>query len=172
MKTIIQENHYQKRLWEDACFERDLKSGKLDDLFGDKDEFEKRRAASLEDTKRKYFEYEESTRTFPSLIGRMKFKLASRYAVDLARHYEMNVHVKVSDSLGIIELACDEIMFDTVWNDGKLKRRFLLLYLWANSVCIENKNENGNIVLSIWLSYPLEYQFHARALPKFLHRHK
>ena len=40
MKTIIQENHYQKRKWEDACFERDLKSGKLDDLLGDQADFE------------------------------------------------------------------------------------------------------------------------------------
>lgn len=114
MKTIIHENHYQKRLWEDACFEHDLKSGKLDDLLGDEADFEKHRAASLEETKRNYSEYEKSTQTFPSLIGRLKFKLASRYAVSLARHYEMNVHVKASDSLGIIELSCDEIMFDTV----------------------------------------------------------
>ena len=35
MKTIIQENHYQKRKWEDACFQRDLNSGRLDDLLGD-----------------------------------------------------------------------------------------------------------------------------------------
>ena len=65
MKTIIQENHYQKRMWEEACSQRDLKSGKLDDLLGDEADFEKRRAASLEETKRKYSEYEKSTQTFP-----------------------------------------------------------------------------------------------------------
>lgn len=159
MKTIIRENHYLKRKWEEACFQRDLKSGKLDDLLGDKEEFEKRRSASLEKTKRKYFEYEESTRTFPSLIGRMKFKLAARYAVDLARHYEMNVHVKASDSQGIIELSCDEIMFDTVWKDSNRKRRFLLLFLLANGVCLENKTESGDTFLTIWTSYDLERRF-------------
>lgn len=162
MKTIIQENHYQKRVWEDACFERDLKSGKFDDLLGDEAEFEKRRAASLEETKRKYFEYERSTRTFPSLIGRFKFKIASRYAVSLARYYEMNVHVKASDSLGIIELSCDEIMFDTVWKDSNRKRRFVLLFLLANGVCLESKAESDNSLLCIWLSYDLEYQFYMR----------
>lgn len=172
MKTIIQENHYQKRNWEDACFERDLKSGKLDDLLGDEADFVNRRAASLEEMKRKYSEYEKTTQTFPSLIGRFKFKLASRYAVSLARHYEMNVHVQASDSQGIIELSCEEIIFDTVWKDGKLKRYFLLLFLFANSVCVENKNQSGSIILSIWLSYYLEYQFHMRLPVKELHRHK
>lgn len=156
MKTIIQENHYQRKMWEEACFERDLKSGKLDDLLGDKAEFEKRRAASLEEVKRKYFEREASTLTLPSLIGRMKFKLASRYAVALARHYEMNVHVKASDSLGIIELTRDEIMFDTVWKDNNRKWRFVLLFLLAKGVCLESKTESGNTLLSIWLSYELE----------------
>lgn len=172
MKTIIQENHYLKRKWEEACFQRDLKSGKLNDLLGNESEFEKRQAASLEEVKRKYFDRETSLRTLPSLLGRIKFKRASRYAVALARHYEMNVHVKASDSLGIIELCDDEIMFDTVWNDGKLKRHFLLLFLLANSVCVENKNESGNIVLSIWLSYHLEYQFHMPRLTKDLLRDK
>ena len=125
MKTIIQENHYQKRLWEDACFERDLKSGKFDDLLRDEAEFERRRATSLEETKR-------------------KFKIASRYAVSLARHYEMNVHVKASDSLGIIELACDEIMFDTLWNDGNWRRCFVCLFLFASGVCVQSRSENGN----------------------------
>ena len=162
MKTIIQENHYQKRKWEDACFERDLKSGKLDDLLGDEADFENRRAASLEETKRKYFEYERSTRTFPSLIGRMKFKLASSYAVSLARHYEMNVHVKASDSQGIIELSCDEIMFDTVWKDSNRKRRFVLLFLLAKGVCLESKTESGDTFLTIWTSYDLERRFQVR----------
>ena len=159
MKTIIRENHYLKRKWEEACFQRDLKSGKLDDLLGDKEEFEKRRSVSLEETKRKYFEYEESTRTFPSLIGRMKFKLAARYAVDLARHYEMNVHVKASDSQGIIELSFDEIMFDTVWKDSNRKRRFVLLLLLAKGVCLESKTESGDTFLTIWVSYDLERRF-------------
>ena len=162
MKTIIQENHYQKRLWEEACFQRDLKSGKLDDLLGDKAEFEKRRAASLEEVKRKFFEYEESTRTFPSLIGRMKFKLASRYAVSLARHYEMNVHVKASDSQDIIELSCDEIMFDTVWKDGNRKWRFVLLFLLAKGVCLESKTDSGGTFLIIWTSYDLECRFRVK----------
>lgn len=159
MKTIIRENHYQKRLWEEACFQRDLKSGKLDDLLGDKTEIEKRRAASLEETKRKYSEYEKSTQTFPSVIGRLKFRLASRYAVSLARHYEMNVHVKASDSLGIIELSCDEIMLDTVWKDSNLKRRFVFLFLLAKGVCLESKTESGDTFLTIWTSYDLERRF-------------
>lgn len=159
MKTIIQENHYLKRKWEEACLQRDLESGKLDDLLGDKEEFEKRQAVSLEEVKRKYFEREASTRTFSSLIGRMKFKLAARYAVDLARHYEMNVHVKASDSQGIIELSCDEIMFDTVWKDSNRKRRFVLLFLLANSVWLESKTESSDAFLSIWLSYAMERQF-------------
>lgn len=159
MKTIIRENHYQKRLWEEACFQRDLKSGKLDDLLGDETEIEKRRAASLEETKRKYSEYEKSTQTFPSVIGRLKFRLASRYAVSLARHYEMNVHVKASDSLGIIELSCDEIMFDTVWKDSNLKRRFVLLFLLAKGVCLESKTESSDTFLTIWTSYDLERRF-------------
>ena len=162
MKTIIRENHYLKRKWEEACFQRDLKSGKLDDLLGDKDEFEKRQAVSLEEVKRKYLEREASTLTFPSLIGRMKFKLAARYAVDLARHYEMNVHVKASDSLGVIELSCDEIMFDTVWKDSKLKRRFVLLFLLAKGVCLESKTESGDTFLTIWTSYDLEHRFWVR----------
>lgn len=162
MKTIIQENHYQKRLWEDACFERDLKSGKFDDLLRDEAEFERRRAESLEETKRKYFEYEKSTRTAPSLIGKLKFKIASRYAVSLARHYEMNVHVKASDSLGIIELACDEIMFDTVWKDSNMKRRFVLLFLLAKGVCLESKTESGDTFLTIWTSYDLERRFRVK----------
>lgn len=162
MKTILRENHYQKRLWEAACFERDLKSGKLDDLLGDKEEFEKRRAASLEETKRKYFEYEKSTRTFPSLIGKIKFKLASGYAVSLARHYEMNVHIKESDSQGIIELACDEIMFDTVWKDSNRKRRFVLLFLLAKGVCLDSKTESGDTFLTLWMSYDLERRFRVK----------
>ena len=162
MKTIIQENHYQKRKWEDACFERELKSGKLDDLLGDEADFEKRRAASLEETKRKYSEVEKTTQTFPSLIGRLKFKLASRYAVSLARHYEMNVHVQASDSQGIIELSCEEIMFDTVWKDSNLKRRFVLLFLLANGVCLESKTESGDTFLTIWTSYDLEHRFWVR----------
>ena len=162
MKTIIRENHYQKRLWEDACFERDLKSGKFDDLLGDEAEFEKRRAASLEETKRKYFEYEKSTRTFPSLIGKIKFKLASGYAVSLARHYEMNVHIKASDSQGIIELSCDEIMFDSVWKDSNRKRRFVLLFLLAKDVCLESKTESGDTFLTIWTSYDLERRFRVK----------
>ena len=162
MKTIIQENHYQKRKWEDACFQRDLNSGRLDDLLGDKAEFEKRRSASLEEVKRKFFEREVSIRTVPSLIGRIQFRIASRYAVSLARHYEMNVHVKASDSLGVIELSCDEIMFDTVWKDSKLKRRFVLLFLLANGVCLESKTESGDTFLTIWTSYDLERRFQVR----------
>ena len=162
MKTIIQEKHYLKRMWEDACFQRDLKSGKLDALLGDESEYERRRAASFEEVKRKFIEREASTWTVPSLIGRMKFKLASRYAVSLARHYEMNVHVKASDSLGIIELSCDEIMFDTVWKDSNLKRRFVLLFLLANGVCLESKTESGDTFLTIWTSYDLEHRFWVR----------
>lgn len=162
MKTIIQENHYLKKMWEDACFQRDLKSGKLDDLLGDESEYERRRAASFEEVKRKFLEREASTWTVPSLIGRMKFKLASRYAVALARHYEMNVHVKASDSLGIIELTCDEIMFDTVWKDSNRKRRFVLLFLLAKGVCIESKTESGNTFLIIWTSYDLERRFRVK----------
>lgn len=162
MKTIIQENHYLKRMWDDACFQRDLKSGKLDDLLGDESEFEKRRAASLEEVKRKFIEREASTWTVPSLIGRVKFKLASRYAVSLARHYEMNVHIKASDSLGIIELSCDEIMFDTVWKDCNRKRRFVLLFLLAKGVCLESKTESGNTFLIIWTSYDLERRFRVK----------
>ena len=162
MKTIIQENHYQKRKWEDACFQRDLNSGRLDDLLGDKAEFEKRRSASLEEVKRKFFEREVSIRTVPSLIGRIQFRIASRYAVSLARHYEMNVHVKASDSLGVIELSCDEIMFDTVWKDSNLKRRFVLLFLLANGVCLESKTESGDTFLTIWTSYDLEHRFWVR----------
>lgn len=162
MKTIIQENHYMKRMWDDACFQRDLKSGKLDDLLGDESEFEKRRAASLEEVKRKFLEREASTWTVPSLIGRMKFKLASRYAVSLARHYEMNVHVKASDSLGVIELSFDEIMFDTVWKDSNRKRRFVLLFLLAKGVCLESKTESGNTFLIIWTSYDLERRFRVK----------
>lgn len=162
MKTIIQENHYLKRMWDDACFQHDLKSGKLDDLLGDESEYERRRAASFEEVKRKFLEREASTWTVPSLIGRMKFKLASRYAVALARHYEMNVHVKASDSLGIIELTCDEIMFDTVWKDSNRKRRFVLLFLLAKGVCIESKTESGNTFLIIWTSYDLERRFRVK----------
>ena len=162
MKTIIQENHYLKRMWDDACFQRDLKSGKLDELLGDESEFEKRRAASLEELKRKFIESEAATWTVPSLIGRVKFKLASRYAVALARHYEMNVHVKASDSLGIIELSCDEIMFDTVWKDSNRKRRFVLLFLLAKGVCLESKTESGNTFLIIWPSYDLERRFRVK----------
>ena len=162
MKTIIQENHYQKRKWEDACFQRDLNSGRLDDLLGDKAEFEKRRSASLEEVKRKFFEREVSIRTVPSLIGRIQFRIASRYAVSLARHYEMNVHVKASDSLGVIELSCDKIMFDTVWKDSKLKRRFVLLFLLAKGVCLESKTESGDTFLTIWTSYDLEHRFWVR----------
>ena len=162
MKTIIQENHYLKRMWDDACFQRDLKSGKLDELLGDESEFEKRRAASLEELKRKFIESEAATWTVPSLIGRVKFKLASRYAVALARHYEMNVHVKASDSLGIIELSCDEIMFDTVWKDSNRKRRFVLLFLLAKGVCLESKTESGNTFLIIWTSYDLERRFRVK----------
>ena len=162
MKTIIQENHYQKRKWEDACFQRDLNSGRLDDLLGDKAEFEKRRSASLEEVKRKFFEREVSIRTVPSLIGRIQFRIASRYAVSLARHYEMNVHVKASDSLGVIELSCDEIMFDTVWKDSNLKRRFVLLFLLAKGVCLESKTESGDTFLTIWTSYDLEHRFWVR----------
>lgn len=162
MKTIIQENHYQKRVWEDACFERDLKSGKFNELLKDEAEFERRRAASLEEVKRKYIEYEESKRTFPSLLGRLKFKIASRYAVSLARHYEMNVHVKMSDSLGIIELSCDEIMFDNVWNDGHWRSYFVRLFLFANGVCVQSKSENENSFLFIWMSFNLERRFRAK----------
>ena len=162
MKTIIQENHYQKRKWEDACFQRDLNSGRLDDLLGDKAEFEKRRSASLEEVKRKFFEREVSIRTVPSLIGRIQFRLASRYAVSLARHYEMNVHVQASDSQGIIELSFEEIMFDTVWKDSKLKRRFVLLFLLAKGVCLESKTESGDTFLTIWTSYDLEHRFQVR----------
>lgn len=160
MKTIIQENHHQKRMWEDACFERDLKSGKLDDLFGDEGEFERRREASLAAAQRKLQEREASLRIIPSLIGKVKFKIATKYAVTVARHYEMNAHVEASDSLGSIELVGDSIMFDTVWKDGKLKRRFLLLFLFADSVCVQPKEENGNTVLFIWFAYELVRQFH------------
>ena len=92
----------------------------------------------------------------------MKFKLASRYVVALARHYEMNVHVKASDSLDIIELSCDEIMFDTVWKDSNRKRRFVLLFLLAKGVCIESKTESGNTFLIIWTSYDLERRFRVK----------
>lgn len=159
MKTIIQENHYQKKLWEGACFERELKSGKLNELLGNEAELKKWREASLEKVKRKYFECEASTRTFPSLSGRIKFKLASSYAVSLARHYEMNVHVRVSDSLGIIELSCDEIMFDTVWKDNDRKRHFVLLFLLASGVCLRSRAERGNTFLMIWMSFDLERRF-------------
>lgn len=134
----------------------------LDDLLGDKAELEKRRTASLEEVKQKFFECESSTRTIPSLIGRSKFRLASRYAVSLARQYEMNVHVKASDSLGIIELSCDEIMFDTVWKDSNLKRRFVLLFLLAKGVCFESKSESSDTFLTIWTSYDLECRFRVK----------
>lgn len=156
MKTIIRENYYQRKLWDESCFERDLKSGRLDDLLGDESDFQKRRAESYAEVQRVLKEREAALHTMPSLIGRIKFKLASRYAVAVARHHEMNVHIKASGSLGVIELIGDEIMFDTVWKDGNRKRRFLLLFLLASGVCVQGKTESGNTFLSIWLSYGLE----------------
>lgn len=160
MKTIIQENHHQKRMWKEACFERDLKSGKFDDLFGDENEFEKQLESSLAAAHHNFQEREASLRTIPSLVGKAKFKLASKYAVAVARHYEMNVHIKASNSLGCIELVGEDIMFDTIWRDGKMKRRFLLLFLLADSVCVQPETEYGNTVLLIWLTYELVRRFH------------
>ena len=160
MKTIIQENHYQKKLWDEACLEHELKSGKLDALMGDKEEREKRRADSLEKAKRKLQEDETLQHVVPSLIGRTKFKLATRYAVSLARYHQMNVVVKESDSLGIVELVGDEIMYDTVWRDGNKKQHLLLLLQLANCVCVKNCAEEDADEMSIWAAYRLQHRFH------------
>ena len=159
MKTIIQENHYQKKKWEEANFQRDLQSGRLKNLIGDESELEKRRTESLAEAKRKWEEREASLRTMPSLVGRLKFKIASRLAVAVARHYAMDVHIQSSGARGMISLACDEIMFDIIWKDSPLKRRFLLLFLFANRSCIEWRKEGDDTFLAIWLSYELEHEF-------------
>lgn len=155
MRTIIHENYYQRKIWDEAILQREFKAELTSTLLDNEIAFEKRRQESYEQLRKKLEANELSVVEFCSPIGRLKFRLAKSYALKVARHFEMDVIVKVSDTLGIIELFGNDLMCDSLWNDGKHKRQFLLLFLFASGVCVTDKPERNGGCIHIWLSYQM-----------------
>lgn len=155
MRTIIHENYYQRKLWDEALLQRELKDELTSMVPDSKIAFEKRRQESYEQLRRILEANELSVVEFCSPIRKLKFRLAKSYALKVARHFEMDLIVKVSDTLGIVELFGNDLMCDSLWKDGKQKRRFLLLFLFASGVCVRDKRDRDDGCIHIWLSYQL-----------------
>ena len=47
----------------------------------------------------------------------------------------------------------DQILSDTIWHDGKHKRRLLLPIKWADSILIDSIEEYGTDAVHISLTY-------------------
>lgn len=159
MKTIIRENYYHRKLWDEACLECELKKDKTLQSLDGENVNDQLQARYYEELQRVLRDMQASQRSRPSWIGRLKFKLSSIISIKVARHNEMNIHIQASDTAGVIELVGNDIMSDTDWKDGKQKILFLLLFLFAHGVCVQSKTESNNTFISIHLSYHLMYHF-------------
>ena len=99
MKTIIRENYYHRKLWDEACLECELKKDKTLQSLDGENVNDQLQARYYEELQRVLRDMQASQRSRPSWISRLKFKLSSIISIKVARHNEMNIHIQASSLL-------------------------------------------------------------------------
>ena len=116
---------------------------------------ELRKLKDLEKIRKAFDERDRNFRYEPTCIGNMKFKWATRMALSVAENFQLNVTVERNDRCGIIQFLGDSILSEVIWKDGNYLRQLLILLRWADGVCIGTKDDYGDTIIYIYLTYKL-----------------
>lgn len=155
MKLIAQENHYQQKKWEFAQMNQEIRLDELNKTEEKKAADELRKLKDLEKIRKAFDERDRNFRYEPTCIGNMKFKWATRMALSVAENFQLNVTVERNDHCGIIQFLGDSILSEVIWKDGNYLRQLLILLRWADGVCIGTKDDYGDTIIYIYLTYKL-----------------
>lgn len=156
MKVIASENYYQKKVWEENRIELEMRRESAR-LSPEEEEAQyKERHKSLERAFERYEKEQEKTIIKPDPWRQWKFDRAAKLTLAAAKHFELNVRVEASDSLGMIKMRGAQIMTDaSVWHNSKQKRWLLWSMHLAENMFIDSVDEYGEKLVDITLIYKL-----------------
>ena len=153
MKLIASANHYQKMLQEQNHIEQEVKEEFARMTPSELEAQEKQHALELEKARMSFKERNRAAIPLPNPLKRWKFRRAAKKALTAAEYFDLDVYIEADENVGHIRMSGDQILSDTIWHDGKHKRRLLLPIKWADSVLIDSVEEYGTDAVHISLTY-------------------
>ena len=165
MKLIASENYYQKRVWSESSVELEMKREAARRSQEEEEALLNNHHQCLERAFERYEQKQKKTVIKPDPWRRWKFGKAAKLALAAAKHFEMNVRIEASDTLGVIRMQSDQIMTDaSVWCDNKQKRQLLWPMHLAENVIIDTTDEYGVKLINITLMYKLAREWPRKLL--------
>lgn len=76
-------------------------------------------------------------------------------ALRAARYFQMNLTILADKNYGHINLYTDEILSETIWNDGHYRNYLLMLLKCADGISISTEDDHGTQLMRISLNYKL-----------------
>lgn len=153
MKMITSRNYYQKKNWERVEIDREVKNETLRMTPEEKTAEELAAKAQWEQIYAKYKEMEAHTRVVRNPLATLIFRWASKTALVVAEHFELNVTVEEGRDTGSIRFKSDQVLSERIWKDQKYRNQLLRMMRWADGVWIDTVEEYDEHLIQIILSY-------------------
>lgn len=155
MKLICSKNYYQQKKWEMAMVDREVAMEYAGMSEEEKRERERKNEERLEKLKMETAKILQTKRYIPSLLLTWSFRRLSIMALRAARYFQMNLTILADKNYGHINLYTDEILSETIWNDGHYRNYLLTLLKWADGISISTEDDHGTQLIRISLNYKL-----------------
>lgn len=159
MKLIASRNYYQKKNWDRVEIEREVKDEMLRMTPEEKVADDLEAKAQWARIYEKYEEMAANTLVVRNPLTTLFFRWASKAALVVAENFELNVTVEEGSDTGFIRFKSDQVLSERIWKDQKYRNQLLRMMRWADGVWIDTKEEHGQILVQIALSYKLVQSF-------------
>lgn len=153
MKETVKRNYYQKKNWDFVDLQRQVRDQEMRMTPEEKAANERETKAQWDQIYAKYVEMEAHTRIVRNPFAALLFRWATKTATVVAKHFEMNVVVEESDRSGQICFMTDQVLSERIWHDQKYRKQLLRLMRRADSLWIDTKEEHGQVLVQICLTY-------------------
>ena len=153
MREVAKRFYFQKKNWESVEILREVRDDDLRMSPEEKAAHERQALQQLEEIQVKCAELATNRRYIKAPWLTLLFRWATKASLLVAEQFEMNVIVEEDDHTGIIRFTTDQIISERIWRDQRYRNRLLWLMRWADGVWIDNKEENGQTLVQIALSY-------------------
>lgn len=155
MKLICNKNYFQQKQWEMAMVDREVALEYASMSDEEKKAREKKHEERLESLKKETKKILQTKRYVPSLLLTWSFRRLSVMALRAAKYFQMNLTILADKNYGHINLYTDEILSETIWNDGHYRNYLLTLLKWADGISISTEDDHGTQLIRISLNYKL-----------------
>ncbi|MBQ8314024.1 MAG: hypothetical protein IJX84_12570 [Clostridia bacterium] len=153
MKLIASANFHTAKMRDLEEYERRMREEKANMTEEEQESRAKEHKANMEQMKKQAKELMGTLRIKPRRVNMMRFNIASQRAQSIAARFGLDMRAETTAKCGLLSFFTEDFTSDNLWNDQKEMRQLLKLMRWADSVSIQEADEEREGQLLIELTF-------------------